>query len=427
MPKDINEIPGFDSLPETDPETDASLDALLKEATDASEAEGEDHNASDKSNSKPTDETNVDHPLDSNPEAKEEPKVEPKVEAKEEPKVEPEVEAKPAEKDDLDAVETPKNLRPKSSEAFETIKRIAREKVAASEKRASELEARVKEFEGKKVGEPSPEILKELEELRTFRKQMDVQSDPEFNKFDKLVDEHTESIYKKLLANGATEATVAKIRELGGPGQIDWEPILSKMSPVARRAVETKLVEIEETAERKAKAIEEAKKNADEFLKTRATQTAGQRKEAHARAVATLGSLRKEFSWLTPKTVDPKAKDQAAEKAAVEAHNALVKESEQYLAEALSDDSPEMRATVAMAGPELFKARAELASYKASTEKQIAKLGADLKEANELLSKIKKGSTTRLRDTSADAKAKVIPEDETGEQALDRLAAEVTA
>jgi len=409
MPLDIDAIPGVDTLPQTDPETDSSLDALLKEATDAAAREGEDHPlVDDKANSTATGETAVDHP------------IEPKPEIKVEEKADEPVVVTP-EKDELDAVETPKNLKPKSAEAFETVKRIAREKLTASETRAKALEAKVKEFESKGTNVLTPEVKAELDELRSFRKKLDVESDPEFKSFDKKVEDNSEAIYAKLAQNGAAEATIKKIKEMGGPGSIDWEPILSKLPLVARRSIESKLVDSEEIAERKFKAIEDAKKNADEFLKTRVNQTEGQRKEAQTRAVTTLAGLRKEFRWLEPKTVDPKAKDQAAEKASVEAHNALIKESEDYLKEAMADDSPEMRATVAMAGPELFRTRAELASLKASTTTQIAKLGADLKEASALLEKIKKGSTTRLRDTSADSKAKPATDNETPEESLDRL------
>jgi hypothetical protein len=467
--QDIGEIQGVDSLPSTDAETALELDAMLLAATEASgDSGGETPSAEDEAKAeadakaiadandavaaaeteaaKKTAEAeeaavtkaaleNTDAGVDSNEKLRAEAAVEAEAAAEAATKAAAEVAAAEAvakaneKKDELDTVEIPKNLRPKSAEAFETIKRLAREKVTASELRATELETRVKELETTAADSTdplTPELKAELEELRTFRKKLDVESDPQFKSFDKTVEDNTESIYAKLSANGATAETIKAIKDMGGPDKIDWEPILDKLPPLVRRSIETKLVNSEEILENKARAIKEAKENADEFLSTRATHNEGQQKERQALAVSTLNGIRKEFTWMTPKVIDPKAKDQAAEKVAVDAHNELVKDSEQYLAEAMADDSPEMRATVAMAGPELFRARAELADLKATTTVQIRKLGNDLKQATTLLTKIKAGSTTRLRDTSAAAKAKLIPDDETAEQAIDRLAAEAT-
>ena len=337
-----------------------------------------------------------------------------------EPVVEPIVEPV---KDDFDAFEVPPHTKPKTGEAFDHIKRLAREKIQAAEKRAEDSEAKTKELESKATDPLTPELKAELEELRTFRKRLDVESDPEFTSFDKKSSSNDEAIYAKLLQNGATKETVQKIKDLGGPTQIDWEPILNRLPSVVRRSVESKLVENEEIVEKKAAAIADAKKNADEFLKSRATQTEGLKKSQQERAVKTLNGLRPSFDWLTAKTAGAKAT--AAEKAGVQEHNALVKESEDYLAEAMSDDSPEMRATIAMAGPELFRARYELKTYRKGAEVQIKKLSEDLKAANTLLDKVKNGSTTRLRNSTAETGGK-IPLNETPEEALDRLAKEAT-
>jgi hypothetical protein len=329
------------------------------------------------------------------------------------------------EKDELDAVELPPHTKPKTGEAFDTVKRIAREKIVELTKKAAEVEAARVELETKvkSLGDGmTPEIKKELEELRSFRRGLDVESDPEFKAFDAKAQANTDTIYTKLLAAGATSETIDKIKALGGPNGVDWEPILAKLSPVTRRAIESKLVENEDITERKAKAIEVAKKNSDQFLKTRAAQTEEQKKSLQVRAETTLKGLLPEFEWLKPKTADAKAT--AAQKAEVAKHNELVKESEQYMKEAIADDSPEMRATLALAGPELFRARAELSALKSTSEAQITKLTSELKSSNDLLAKVKNGSTGRLRNTSAEGKSSKAAHNETAEEALDRYARE---
>lgn len=406
MDPDTNdEIPDLEGLPSEDLNTASALDKMLDDVSDdAAPDAAPEGTLDDKLAAAP------DVAPDAAPEAK--------------PDVAPEV---IAEKDELDAVELPPHTKPKTGEAFDTVKRIAREKIVELSKKAAELETAKGELEAKvkSIGDGmTPEIKKELDELRAFRRGLDVEADPEFKAFDAKAQANTETIYTKLLAAGATSETIDKIKALGGPNGVDWEPILAKLNPVTRRVIESKLVENEDLGEKKTLAIEAAKKNSDQFLKTRAAQTEEQKKSLQTRAEDTLKDLLPSFEWLKPKTADAKATPE--QKAAVTKHNELVKESQQYMKEAIADDSPEMRATLALAGPELFRARAELSALKSSSEAQIIKLTGELKASNDLLAKVKNGSTGRLRNTSAEGKPGKTIHNETAEEALDRYLSEAT-
>lgn len=427
-------VPGFDSMPSIDSDSSAALDRALLEATEG-EGEGNDQQQNTPPAPKPeptAEEKAAAEKAKSDEAAKGDVKPEPTAEEKAaEEKAKAEAEANKPKPDELDAVALPPYTKPKTGEAFETVKKIARETITKLRTESEALAAEKKALEEKlqKMADGlTPEQKAEIEELRTFRKKMDVEADPEFKAFDAKVVANTETIYSKLLASGVPQVSIDKIKELGGPAGVDWEPILAKLPPITRRLIETKLVESEEIAEKKTAAIAEAKKNADEFLKTRATETANQRQTLQARAEKQLTAWRGEMAWLKPVTVDAKASPE--QKAEAEAFNAVIKEAEEYMKEAIGDDSPEMRATLALAGPELLKTKHEFATFKKSSEAQISKLSEDLKAANALLEKVKKGSTSRLRETSApDAKLKSGKNifEESASDALDRYAAEANA
>lgn len=405
---DLSNIPGVDTLPSTDPETASALDAALLEAT---EGAGEDipldgpaeltdeEKAAEKA---ATDKAAADRAAADKAEA-------------DKPKPEP---------DELDAVQLPTNVKPKTGEAFEAVKVAARAKIGALSKETETLKAKLAEFETKyKDGGLTPEVKAELEELRSFRNRLDVEADPQFKDFDKKVEDATGSIYKKLTDAGAGAEVIKKIQDLGGINGVNWDDLLPKIPTTARRFIESKLVEVEDLTDRKAKAVEAAKKNASEYVAAKSEQTSKQRELATKRAVEHGEELAKATEWMKEKTAPANATP--AQKAEVEAHNKLVADGKLAIKEAASDDSPEMRAALGLGVAELLKTRADFDTYKAVTTAEIAQLTKDLKAANDLLERVKKGSTARLRNTPAGEETK--PKGmlvESGTEAIDRLARE---
>ena len=114
------------------------------------------------------------------------------------------------------------------------------------------------------------------------------------------------------------------------------------------------------------------------------------------------------------------------EKAKVDAHNKLVEEGQNFLTEAKADDSPQMRAILAVGYVQLLKARADMDAFKAEKKAEVEKLTKELDEAKSLIARIKKSSTTRLREspeTSSDTAAKLSSPETPGAEALDAHAA----
>lgn len=404
---DIADIPGVDTLPNNDPETASELDKLLLEATDG---KGE--------------ELTSDVPPEEDKKETAEPKVEDK---KDEPKVEDKPVVTP-EPDELDKVELPTNTKPKTGEAFSEVKRVAREKISLLVTKTKELEGKVSELESKtKDGGLTPELKAELEELRGFRAKLDVEADPAFKTFDSKAVEVEESIYTKLLAGGATAPVIEKIKSLGGVNEVNWEPILKNLPDQARRYIESKLVEVEDLGEKKAKAIKEAQENAGKYLADRQQQTSKQREISTQKALAYGEKLLSETEWMKPRQIPSGATPE--QKAAVEDYNKFLKDASVAVVEAAKDDSPEMRAALGLGVVELMKVRRDFGEYKTSTEAQIKILESNLKEAQTLLEKIKKGSTQRLRNTPAnDEPNHTTPKSmESGAEAIDRMAREAAA
>jgi hypothetical protein len=408
---DISNIPGVDTLPTTDPETSSELDKLLLEAT---EGKGEDIAADappeDKVETKPEDKKDDAAPADKKDDA-----------APADKKADPEP-------DELDKVELPQNTKPKTGEAFSEVKRVAREKISLLVTKTKELEGKVAELESKtKDGGLTPELKTELDELRGFRAKMDVEADPAFKTFDTKAAEVTESIYAKLIAGGATVPVIEKIKSLGGINEVNWEPILRNLPDQIRRSVEAKLVEVEDLGERKNKAIKEAKENAGKYLAQKQEQSVKFKEISTQKALAYGEKLLAETEWMKPKQVPSGATP--AEKAKIEDHNKFLKDASTAVAEAAKDDSPEMRAALGLGVAELLKVRRDFAEHKSSSEAQIKELEKNLKEAQTLLEKIKKGSTQRLRNTPASDEPthKATNNLESGADAIDRMAREAAA
>jgi len=332
----------------------------------------------------------------------------------------------PAAPDPFDAP-APAKLSPKASEAFENVKRLAKEKLAALQTERDELDKKYKEL-SEKSGRLDPKVEEELKELREFRRKLDVEADPEFQKYDVESTAQADSIYGKLLGVGVAQATVDKIKAMGGIFKVQWDPILEKIPSQARRFIEVKLTQLEDLKEKKAAAITAAKKNSEEFLQKRAQSTEISKKEFRDHASKTLDTMIPKLDWFVEKKPTDKSTD--AEKASIVEHNKLLTDTKEAVKEAMEDDSPEMRAFLAVGLAQLMKLRVDYSSSLASHKSEVEKLTAELAAAKGLLEKVKRGSTNRLRDTTATTNAPNAVGQTINEKpadALDRLRAEVEA
>lgn len=307
----------------------------------------------------------------------------------------------PGAKDDLDSIELPPHTKPKTAESFANVKNLARQKIAAIEKEREELKAKLTAAEEAAKKAPTPEETKELEELRKFRRSVDVEADPKFKEYDSTVTRNVESIYSKLEASGFPKETIAKIKEMGGPDQINWDDLHSKgkVSTTLKRYIEGKLFENEDLGEKKKGAIAEAKKNADEYLKTREADF-NKSDDKYVKETATEWDkeIRPKVDWLVIQKIDEKLKPE--EKELATEHNKLVERVEGDIKEALQDNSPRMKALLVAGYAVGQKMSWEFARLKKATDTQIAALNKELGEAKTMLERIKRSSPGRANSAA---------------------------
>lgn len=400
----IDEAPSgtLDSLPNSSAATEGVLDAALAEA--GFDKNGLPIEAADipekKVDAAPT------------PEKKADDAAPPVVEG--EQKVEP---VKPA-ADEFDKIELPAHTKPKTVESFDKVKSMARERVSAVEKERDELKTKLEAAEKNAGTGATAEEKKELLELRAFRSKVDVEADPAWKDFDVRAKANVDMIFSKLKASGFTEDSIKKIQELGGPGEVDWDTLAAggKITPQLKRYIEGKLFENEDLTEKKKHAVEAAKSNADEYLKTRQAEFAKQGSQSREEVQKKWSDdVRPKLTWLSVQEIKPTMKPE--EKALAEAHNKLVAEVEADLKDALADGSAETQALLVASYAVSKKVRFEYDLLKTASDSRIKSLEKELSDAKNMLSRIKKSSTSRLASSAPD---KVEASNKSGGQSADR-------
>jgi hypothetical protein len=211
-----------------------------------------------------------------------------------------------------------------------------------------------------------------------------------------------ELVYKKLDGVLSKEA-VEKIKELGGPENVDWEPILPKLPFATRRFVEATLVENERLREQRSSALEEAKKNAEVFARERVEREVSE-------VTATANELLKSVSWSSDK-----------------AHASKVA----LLKDFLADRSPAKFAELAVGTVIAHKLHEDVKALKTSETTLKAQVETLTKERDKALADLKairEAENPRRRREVSVAPVSVPPTTyDSGAEALDALAKEVMA
>lgn len=414
--RELNDIPGFDSRPSIDPETASELDRLVL----AKEKEKETPTPEPEEKSTPEpEETPVPEPEEKKSTPDDDKKSTPDDDKKPAPTPAPEEKAEP--EDDFTKVVLPPYTKPKTVESFDIVKRLAREKVSAAEKERDELKKQNGELSAKAASGMTPEVEKELKELREFRSRMDVEADPQFKTYDEEVTKNIESIYSRLKAAGMSDAKIEEIKKLGGPAEVDWDAHRGDLPGPLRRFIDQRLGENEGLADKKNRALTDAKKNATEYLRAKQESDSSTREQATKQTEKAIQELIPKLGWMEPRKA--KAEASEAEKTVIAQHNKLVEESNEFLKDSVSDDSPEMRGTLALAYVQLQKLRSDYGLLKMAKDAKIAELTEELKEAKTVLDKVKRASTSRLKNNSVPKEGDDKPAnlDVHGSEALDSL------
>ena len=312
---------------------------------------------------------------------------------------------------------------PKTRETFEALKSVAREREATANARAADLEKRLAEIEPKlkelETREVPEDVKKELENLRAFRAQFDTENDPAFrNKYDSKIDSNYSSIYDRLKVHGLPDAEIAKLKSFSRDDRdraID--SFLDKLPSPDRRFIESKLVDNAGTFDNRQKELAEVRSNADKILAEKAKAPVEQVQKRYDAIAEVLNPLLQQLPWIHAKQIPASAG--AEERKSIEAENAFALEAQNHLREAITDDSPAIRARAAIAIPIALQFKRELTSTRAQLE-------AVTKE----LEGIKKASrTSRTANSSAapiNPSAKpAAPRDQDSGDALDSIFAEI--
>jgi len=309
--------------------------------------------------------------------------------------------AAPAAPDPFSDIDLPANARGKSAEAFAAVKERAAVEIKKAQEERDALKKQYEEAQAKLANPVPEELTKELETLRQFRNRLDIEADPNFHRsFDAKVSTLEDFIYHQLKSTGKFgDAGLAKIKEIG-LDNLDWDDLFTKVNdPPVQRMVQARRDEIAVTRFEKAKALEAAKANIDTYVKHQREQHE-QAAKAHTTATQKeLDQLLPKLEWLGAEDKPLPATATPAEREVWEDTRKFKLETKECIKEALTDDSPSMRAILVAGMAQLLKLRRDHAVV-VEDQKRTASA---LKEAQEKLDKIKKASVSNQSSRSAPA------------------------
>lgn len=301
-----------------------------------------------------------------------------------------------------DAPGLPSGASPKSHEAFSSIKIKAAQEISrlTSElEKASKALAEQRETSGKPSAE-TEQLKKEAEELRKWRAKLDIEFDPKFKEFDTAAAQAREFVYSQLRKGNISDATIEKIKQLGGPDKVRMAPILEALGdPTAQRLIESKLADVEMAKYNKEQAIASTKTNIDQYMASRQEELSKVATQHIAETTKELDNMWGALDWTKP--VSAKQGATAEEKQQVENHNKFVTGMRQELDAAVKemDSNPKIRATLLTGVAQLFNLQNLHQTLKAKFE-VLEKEAADLRSFKD---KVKGASRSRFPESQAPA------------------------
>lgn len=332
--------------------------------------------------------------------------------------------AEEVKKDVFDAITVPPHTKEKTAESFNTLKKLAREQVAAAEAKAAE-EIKKHVEAAKAAEEKLAAIAKETEDLRQWKQSLDVESDPTFKEFDKKQTKNVENIVAKLTEAGFDPQAVQDIKKHNA--KIVWDDVWTHFEKnpaeaaklkipltTLRRYVEARLLDNENIADQKKESLAEAKKNAAAFLEKRSKDTETQTKQAAETIKNKVVKTLSQFPWSSVTKIPDTAT--AEQKAQLEAQNTFAQETQKRVNDMLANQTPEDVADY-IAGSALAYFYLAQSNWR---EKQLKDTEAKLATATEELNRIKKASGATRGPSNAPQK-QVVSAPKIGERAEDAL------
>lgn len=302
---------------------------------------------------------------------------------------------------ELDAIEQPKGLNPTNAGNWQRLRIAAKQ----YKTQATEAQAKLKEVEEKLKAASNPvippEVMKELEDHRAFKRTFAIADDPEFKaKYDSVIESNDKEICgilkscgmkpeaaDALLKNGLTKLPWKywedPTSEVDADGNETGVPkgVLNKLKAsdnpeenAAAQIIEGKLRASMQLSYEKKQAVAKASEGQSEFLKER-EKKAKEQFEADMKTMKDrVDAVTANIPWAKPREIPADATPE--QKAEIEAHNAFYKETEERFKIALFPRTALQRADTALAAcyayhldRELKKSQSEAQWYKTEYEK----------------------------------------------------------
>lgn len=353
--------------------------------------------------------------------------------------------------EEVDAIKPHPHASKKSAEAIETLrgkakaehlKAIAAEKAREEAQRASEaVNARIQELESKVV---TPEIEKELTELRAFRDTYGLESDPSVTgKFDERVKTASGAINEVMKSIAVPEATQKFIDANGGlfefrsssalmppnlknkdgsrmtHAQFYKTYIEGHLTDAQKEELSDLFTEIRHANRDKKQAIDNLKTNRESFIKQRGESMKKAQEDWVNRVSKTVETTLAQYGDIAKRKEIP-AGATSEQKAEIEKHNARYDKAEAKFKEIMSSVTPENLTQAAIAAG-YVDAMKDLVKEK---EGVISERDKRIKELEDELTTIKKaGKTSDMRGTAAKG-AKLVKTAKSAGEAMTQLVSE---
>jgi hypothetical protein len=248
---------------------------------------------------------------------------------------------------DLDTIKPPHGISPKNAVNFTKLREVAKHykdqaaAIPALEKKIAELSVAPADL--------TPEVEKELGELRNFRKVFDIENDPDFQKeFNSKLGALDDEVIAILKKNGLPEEAEKQLRAIGvDKADLNWweKTILPALPFVDRERVQKRLAERADIAEQKSAEIEKFSGKREEVLAERQNNLVKGFEEQQAEIDKHLEQMTANVPWARFQEVPEKTTKE--EKKQIEAHNAEVTKMQEHFRAALYPATPKDRAEVA--------------------------------------------------------------------------------
>lgn len=305
--------------------------------------------------------------------------------------------AQPAEAPDpslkaFDEVKLRPDASQKTKDTFANLKKIAYEQVQSERAAKQQLLKQLEELRSKPVqpsNELPEEVKTELENLRKYKAEFDIENDPEFKKqLESRVEprktSNYESIYDVLRSHSLPESEVKALKELSEADRVAAiGDFVEKLPRMSKMKIEAKLLDNLNLDDEKGRAIAEAREKAaaNRAQFREAPEKIRERTMSEVRAAAETHRTHDIFKRAEiAATVPPEDRKR------LEAANAHAERLNKLYEEAVNDDSPKARAENAFGLVLAHHFKAQLDAAQA----EKAKLASELAEIK------KRGSTAAV-------------------------------